>query len=329
MSLLDASPERLGRHRPQPPGLAPAAMGRRYWQSRWRKWMPGYLLVLPAVALIATMMVYPVLQTLYFSVSRVQLPTFRTTFVGLDNFIRILQNPDTGPLVQRTLVWVVGIVVCRIALGLAAALVFNAKVPGTVWLRVLVILPWTIPSVVGANLWRWIFQTDSGVLNQTLRSWGLGDYALNWLGDPSTAMAAVIVAYTWAGFPFVMLLILARMQGIPAELYEAARIDGANWWHLFRYITLPSLKSVLVVALILEIVSGLNSFDTLVIMTGGGPAKATQIWGLEIYKTGFAAFNLGGASALSVLMFIAVLIAFVFYSTANRALHGQRAEAMA
>jgi ABC-type sugar transport system permease subunit len=135
---------------------------------------------------------------------------------------------------------------------------------------------------------------------------------------------AVIIAYTWAGYPFVMLLILARMQGIPQELYEAARIDGANAWQQFRYITLPSLKAVLLVALILEIVSGLNSFDTLVIMTGGGPAKATQIWGLEIYKTAFTAFNLGGASALSVLMFIAVLVMFVFYGAANKAAQRQR-----
>ncbi len=323
MSLLDASPARLGGRGVRSPESNSPRPSR--WRTQFRKWLPGYLLVLPAVLLIVLMMLYPVLQTIYFSVSKVQLPTFRTTFVGLDNFVRILDNPDTGSLVRRTLLWVVGIVVCRIVLGLAAALVFNAKVPGTVWLRVLVILPWTIPSVVGANLWRWIFQTDSGVLNQTLRSWGLADYALNWLGNPDTAMIAVIVAYTWAGFPFVMLLILARMQGIPSELYEAARIDGANWWQLFRYITLPSLKSVLIVALILEIVSGLNSFDTLVIMTGGGPAKATQIWGLEIYKTAFTAFNLGGASALSVLMFIAVLIAFVFYGTANKAM--QRKEA--
>ncbi len=299
------------------------------WRVRLGRWGPGYLLVTPAVVLIALMMVYPTVQTLWFSVNRVRLPTFQTTFVGLDNFIRILENPDTGPLVLRTAVWVFGIVVCRIALGLAAALVFNSKFPTVVWLRMLVILPWTIPSVVGANLWRWILQTDSGVVNQTLRSWGLGDWAPNWLGSPDTAMISVIIAYTWAGFPFVMLLILARLQSIPSELYEAARIDGANRWQLFRHVTLPQLRTVLVVALILEIVSGLNSFDVLMIMTGGGPAKATQIWGIEIYKTGFGAFNLGVASALSVLMFVVVLAAFVVYGTANKALQSQKGEASA
>ncbi|MGO1079510.1 carbohydrate ABC transporter permease [Inquilinus sp. CA228] len=289
-----------------------------------QKWGRGYILVAPACVLIGLMMFYPVIQTLQFSVSKVQLPTFRTVFVGLDNFIRILDDPGTWPLLQRTLIWVIGTVVLRFALGFLAAVIFNARVRGTVWMRVLVILPWTIPSVVGANLWRWIVQTDTGLLNQTLRSWGLGDLALNWLGDPDIAIFTVIVAYSWAGFPFVMLLILARMQGIPNELYDAARVDGASSWQMFRYITLPLLRGVIIIALILETVSGINSFDTLVIMTGGGPAESTRVWGLEIYKVGFGEFNLGGASALSVLLFIGVLSLFVVYGLASRSVQGGR-----
>jgi ABC-type sugar transport system permease subunit len=273
---------------------------------------------MPSMLLIALMMFYPVIQTLHFSVSKVQLPAFRTTFVGLDNFVRVFHDPRTGPLLWRTVMWVAGTVALRFVLGFAAAMIFNARLRGLTWMRVLVILPWTIPSVVGANLWRWIVQSDTGVLNQTLRAVGLGAWAANWLGNPDTALFTVIVAYSWAGFPFVMLLILARMQGIPGELYEAARVDGADRWQLFRYITLPSLGGVLVVVLILEMVSGINSFDTLVIMTGGGPADATRTWGLEIYRTGFANFNLGGASALSVLLFAGVLALFVGYALASR-----------
>jgi multiple sugar transport system permease protein len=278
------------------------------------------------VVLIALMMIYPIVQTVYFSFSKVQLPALRTTFVGLANFTRIFADPDAGPLVQRTLVWIAGGVALKMALGLGAALVFNAKVRGTVWMRVLVILPWAIPSVVGANLWRWIVQTDSGVLNQTLRAWGLGGLALNWLGSPDTAMLTVIVAYSWGGFAFVMLLILARLQGLPEEINEAARVDGATWWQVFRYITLPSLMGVLAVSLILEIVSGINSFDTLMIMTGGGPANATRIWGIDIYKTGFTEFNLGGAAAESVLMFAAVIVVFVIYGGVNRRVQRRQVE---
>ncbi len=288
-------------------------------QNARRHWGPAYVLVAPAMLLIAVMMVFPVVQTLEFSVSRVRLPAFSTTFVGFANFARIFQSPDTWPLVQRTLIWIVGTVALRMALGLGAALIFNAKVRGTVWMRVVAVLPWTIPSVVGANLWRWIVQTDTGVLNQTLRAWGLNSWALNWLGSTDTALFTVIVAYSWAGYPFVMLLLLARMQSISEDLYEAARLDGANWWQLFRFITLPSLRGVLAVALILETVSAINSFDTLVIMTGGGPANATRIWGLQIYKTAFTDFNLGGASALSVLMFAAILGVFVVYGVINKA----------
>jgi ABC-type sugar transport system permease subunit len=300
-----------------PANTMPDGAVRRAGSLKAQRRRRAYLLVAPAVILIGLMMIYPIVQTIYFSFSKVQLPALKTSFVGLDNFARIFADEETGPLVQRTLVWIVGGVALKMALGLAAALVFNAKVRGTVWMRVLVILPWAIPSVVGANLWRWIVQTDAGVLNQTLRSWGLGSWALNWLGSPDTAMLTVIVAYSWGGFAFVMLLILARLQGLPEEINEAARVDGANWWQVFRYITLPSLTGVLAVALILEIVSGINSFDTLMIMTGGGPANATRIWGIDIYKTGFTDFNLGGAAAQSVLMFAAVIVVFIIYGGVN------------
>ncbi len=283
-----------------------------------QKWGPGYVLVLPAMALIAVMMVNPTLETVWFSVSTVRLPTFETTFVGLGNFGNIISDPATGRLLQRTIWWVVGTVVLRFILGFLAALVFNAKVRGTTWMRVLVVLPWTIPSVVAANLWRWILQSDTGILDQTFRAWGLAGAARNWLGDPGTALPAVMVAYSWAGFPFIMLLILAGLQGVPGEQYEAAEVDGANWWQLFRFITVPAVRGVLVIALVLETVSAINSFDTLTVMTGGGPANATQTWSLAIYRAGFADFNLGGASALSVLLFLGALALLAIYSAANK-----------
>jgi ABC-type sugar transport system permease subunit len=191
-------------------------------------------------------------------------------------------------------------------------------VKGTIWLRVLVILPWTIPSVVAANLWRWVLQADAGLLNETLRSFGLDAAAANWLGDPTHAMASVILAYSWAGFPFVMLLILAGMQGIPGELYEAAQMDGANWWHLFWNITVPSLRGVLIVALVLEVVSAINSFDTIMVMTAGGPANGTEIWGIAIYREGFVKYDLGGASAMSLLLVVTAVALFVVYAVINQ-----------
>lgn len=289
-----------------------------------QKWGPAYVLILPTMILIVVMMVYPLVQTVIFSFSSVKLPSLTPVFNGLTNFTKVVRDPETPPLVLRTLVWIGGTVVLRFVLGFLGALIFNARVRGTVWLRVLVIIPWTLPSVVGANLWRWMYQGDIGVIDQTLRSLGLGFLAAEWLGDPRLALFSVMVAYSWQGFPFVMLLLLAGLQGIPRDQYEAAALDGANWWRIFRHITLPSLRGIIAIALILEVVGSINSFDTIMIMTGGGPANATLTFGIDIYRTGFSLFDFGGASALSVLMFVAALAVFVLYGFVNqRAVHAR------
>jgi ABC-type sugar transport system permease subunit len=283
-----------------------------------QKWGPAYVLILPAMLLIVAMMVYPLIQTVVFSFSTVQLPLLTTVYAGAKNFAAVAADPDTIPIALRTLGWIAGTVAIRFVLGFAGALIFNAKVRGTVWLRVLVIIPWTLPSVVAANLWRWMLQGDIGVIDQTLRATGLGFLAADWLGDPTFALWAVMVAYSWQGFPFVMLLLLAGLQGLSQEQFEAAALDGANWWQTFRLITLPSMRGIIAIALILEVVSSINSFDTIMIMTGGGPANATLTFGINIYRTGFSLFDFGKASALSVLLFVAALVVFVVYGSVNR-----------
>jgi ABC-type sugar transport system permease subunit len=294
------------------------SVGQRWRRTAIRKWGPAYVLILPAIVLLVVMMLYPLIQTFIFSFSDVALPGLDATFVGLKNFLAVVQDPETGQLVQRTVVWILATVLLRFLLGFVGALIFNARVRGTIWLRVLVILPWTLPSVVSANLWRWILQSDIGVLNETLKSWGLGAFAADWLGNPQFTLGSVIVAYSWAGFPFVMLLLLAGMQGIPDHLYEAGQVDGATTWQLFRHITVPSLKGIMIICLILEVVSAVNSFDTIMVMTGGGPANATMIFGIDIYRTGFQNFDFGGASALSVFLFLGAFAVFIIYSIVGR-----------
>lgn len=289
-------------------------------QRAMQKWGPAYVLVLPATILIVAMMLWPLVQTLRFSVSNVQLPFFDTSFAGFSNFLNVFKTPDSGPMVVRTLIWVVATVALRFILGFVAAIIFNARVRGTVWLRILVMLPWTLPSVVAANLWRWVFQSDNGILNQTLEELGVPHGALvDWLGNPHTALGAVIVAYSWAGFPFIMLLLLAGMQGIPQDQYEAAMVDGANSWQSFRYVTVPSLRGVMTIALVLETVSAINSFDTIKVMTGGGPANATEIWSIGIYNSGFQNYDFGTASAMSVMLFLAAAVLFGVYASYTRA----------
>lgn len=298
-------------------------------QRAIQKWGPGYVLVLPATVLIVAMMLWPLIQTLRFSASNVELPLFETTFAGISNFLTVFKDPDSASLVLRTLIWVVATVALRFILGFVAALIFNARVRGTVWLRVLVMLPWTLPSVVAANLWRWVFQSDNGILNQTLEQLGVPHGALvDWLGSPHTALGAVVVAYSWAGFPFIMLLLLAGMQGIQQDQYEAAMVDGANAWQCFRHITVPSLRGVIAVALLLETVSAINSFDTIKVMTGGGPANATQIWSIGIYNTGFQNYDFGTASAMSVLLFVAAALLFGVYASFTQARNSRRKDGL-
>lgn len=283
----------------------------------FRKWGPAYLLVGPGLALIVLMMVVPTVQTALFSVSKVRLPALSMQFVGADNYVRFLSESSTGPLVQRTLVWVIATVVLRFVLGFAAALTFNAAVRGTGWMRILVFLPWAVPSVVGANLWRWVLQTDAGVLNETLRFLGVPGLAQNWLANPDLALPVVIVAYSWAGYPFVMLLILAGLHGIPREYKEAAECDGASSLQVFRFITVPSLRGILAITLLLETISAINAFDMLFVMAGGGPADATTIWGLGIFDKVFTDFDYGGASAMSMVLFVTAATFFLFYGWLN------------
>jgi len=288
-----------------------------------RTWATPYVLILPGMILLAVMMVYPLIQTVVFSFAKVQLPTFALRFTGWSNFVAIFGSDNLRPMLGRTVMWIVGTVVLRFLLGFWAALTFNATVKGTVVLRILCILPWTVPSIASANLWRWLLQSDTGLIDETLKSMGLPHLALNWLADPTTALPVVMIAYSWAGFPFIMLLLLAGMHGIPKETYEAAKVDGANWWQTFRFITIPSLRGVIIIAILLEIISALNSFDMLYVLTGGGPGNSSQILSLFIYQTGFTSFNLGGASALSMLLLVIAFAIFIFYGIANSRTAGQ------
>jgi multiple sugar transport system permease protein len=201
----------------------------------------------------------------------------------------------------------------RFLLGMVAALLMNARVPGIGVLRVIVLIPWTVPSIVAANTWRWMLQGDFGVINGMLKAWGLGSLSFSWLTNAATAMPAVLLVITWAGYPFIMMMILSAMQGLPVEYYEAATVDGANVLQRFWHITIPGIKPVLFILLALETISAMNAFDILYIMTGGGPGFATEIFGLFVYRLGFKNLDFAGASAASVVMIAVVLLLFSVY----------------
>jgi multiple sugar transport system permease protein len=274
----------------------------------------GIMFALPAVIILVLMMVMPIFRTLLFSVSRVTLPSFETSFIGLANFKKVFAMEEFPAVIRNTLLWILGTVILRVLLGFVTALLMDGQSGLIRGLRVVALLPWTIPSIVAANSWRWMLRSDFGLINGLLENTGLGALAQPWLIDARTALPTVLVAYAWAGFPFVMMMFLAGLQAIPEELYESGAMDGANKFQRFVFITIPSLRSVIIMVIVLEVISAINAFDLLYVLTGGGPGTSSEILGLLIYRLGFSRFDFAGASAASTLLIIAALLCFLFYA---------------
>jgi multiple sugar transport system permease protein len=278
----------------------------------------GIIFVLPCVIVLLVMMIYPVFQTITFSFSSITLPQFSMQFNGLENFTRIFARPEIPIIAFNTLLWTLGSVVFRLLLGMVTALVMNTTIPGIKFLRICVLIPWTVPSIVSANSWRWMLQGDYGVLNMTLKYLGMGTLARSWLGSSITAMPSLLLAATWAGYPFVMMMLLSALQGLPKEHFEAAMVDGANRFQRFWHIVLPGIKPVLLIVLVLEAISAINAFDMIYTMTGGGPGNSTEVFGLFIYHLGFTNLDFAGASTISLVLIVFVLLFFLFYLMAQK-----------
>ncbi len=290
-----------------------------------RRRLIGTLLVLPCTIVLLLMMAYPVVQTFFFSFSNIELPGFKLSFARLDNFVRAFTKPEVSVVIRNTIVWTLLSTFFRLLLGLLCALVMNANVPGVGVLRVIALLPWTMPIIVSSNSWRWMLASDYGVINGTLKVLGLDKLALNWLASSQTALGSVLVASTWVGYAFIMMMLLSAMQALSKDLYEAARIDGARGFQLFRYITLPGIRPVLLVVLTLETISAINAFDMIFVMTGGGPGGSTEIMGLFVYRLAFGNFDFGAASAVSVVLILIALVGFSLYGPA-RAMIGKKGD---
>lgn len=282
-----------------------------------RSWLFGILFILPSVAALACMVVYPLILTFLYSVNKVLLPNFDLEFVGLSNFVKAVGSSQFPTVLKNTLIWTFGSLLLRFLLGFICAMMMETGFRGKTVFRVLTLLPWVMPSIVASNLWRWIYNVDNGILNYVLKQMN-PSLAINWLGSPSTALMSVIMAYVWTGFPYIMLMLVAGLQGIPKEYTEAAQIDGANSVQVFWHVTLPQLKSFIIILTILEIISGFNSFDLIFTMTGGGPGVSTEILGLNIYRTAFQNYDFGAASAIGVVLLLIVLVAFLFYAPSSK-----------
>ena len=274
----------------------------------------------PAVLILMVLSIFPFIYSLWLSFNELNLADRNAiwTFVGLKNYITIFTtDPFFGPAVAATLKFVLGAVAAEMVLGLAIALLLNREFRGQGFVRTAVMLPlMTTPVVVGL-IWRFMYNPDRGMVNYLLSL--VGVVGPDWLGHPSTAMAAVIFADVWEWTAFVALITLAALQALPGEPYEAARIDGASGWQSFRYVTLPLIQPALLIAFLIRLMDAFKTFDLIYVLTLGGPGVATQTLSLYTYKYGFKFFRMGYASALAYVMVIAmVIVANVFIIVTKR-----------
>lgn len=272
-----------------------------------REQLNGYWFLLPAALTLGLLVVYPLLYGAYVSLFNTNLVN-RWDFVGFSNYLSVFTQSGFARSIWLTLQFTVGTVAGHLIIGLALALLLNLDLPGRAAFRAILIVPWLFPEVVVAMLWKWMFNPLYGIINHTLISIGVLAQPVTWLGDPSLAMPAVVVATIWKGYPLVMIMLLAGLQSIPNEQFESAQIDGANPLQVFRYVTLPNLRSVLMVALILDTVWWFKHFAMVWVMTQGGPVDATNVVSIDIYKTAFSSFSFGPAAAMAIVVFFICFI---------------------
>jgi multiple sugar transport system permease protein len=273
-----------------------------------------YYLLSPAIIATLIIVFYPMLQAAITSLySYILWRPRATTFIGLANYLSIAQDPVFWASLGRTVIWIGLTIPLQLLLGFVTAILLNQNFWWRPLARSLILIPWALPSVVIGLMWSWIYHPQVGMLNDLLVRVGVLEAAVPWLASPDKALYAIIAALVWQGFPFFAIMILAGLQTIPHNLYEAAAIDGASTWQQFREVTLPGLKSVLVTAVMLRTIWVANSMDVIYVMTGGGPGYATHTLPLYAFKRTYTAMDFGYGSALAVTFSVMLLCLIVVY----------------
>lgn len=278
-------------------------------RERWLTW----LFVAPAVILVAVLMYYPMIGTVIESFYSSSFINPDPQFVGFDAYASILADPEFGTVVRNSLVWTVSVVVLQNVLGFAAALLLDQRLPGQGLMRALVLLPWVLPGVVAAVLWRFMYDPQLGLINSVLLTFGLIGRGIAWLADPSITMGSAVVAAVWKGFPFSCIVYLAALQTIDREQIEAATIDGAGPFRRLIDIVLPGMRDVIVINLILTTILTFNYFDMIWVLTRGGPQNATHIFPTKIYELGFGQFRFGEAAVYGVFSIVVLALMIALY----------------
>lgn len=280
--------------------------------NRWG----GYLFVLPAIVFMLLLIGYPLIYNVILSFQNVDLSTLTSgerSFVGFDNYRRLLDMEVFGISIVNTIVYTLGSVVFQVVIGFVLAIFFSMKFRLATFLRGLMMIAWLIPLTVTALLFKFMMGDSAGVFNELLMSWGLIDTPVQWLSDPGFALWSVIIANIWVGIPFNMLLLSTGLSSLPDDVYESASLDGANWFHKLIHITIPLLRPVILVVLMLGFIYTFKVFDLVFVMTGGGPINSTEVLSTVAYRFSFDEFNFSlGAAVANVLFLILFIISLIY-----------------
>lgn len=290
-----------------------AGRPKRNWANLSQRIYP-YLSILPVAIVIALFAIYPIIHAVRMSFYQYLLTRPNVhPFVGLGNFINVLTSYYFKESIQVTAIYTVASVIGVIIYGLGVALLMNTKIRLSTPLKIVILLPWALPAVVSGLLWKWILHSDFGILNGILYAAGLIESYIPFLANPTSAKASLVLAHIWKEGPLVAIFFLAGLQLIPDELYEAAKIDGGSGWKTFRHVTLPLLRPVFLVVIVYETMTAILTFDTIYVMTGGGPANSTALISWFAYAEIFKSLNLGNGIALAIIIALITLVLIILY----------------
>jgi multiple sugar transport system permease protein len=268
----------------------------------------GLLFILPALLVLVTLIAYPVMYTGILSVTDMQ-----GNFVGTSNFAKVLGARATPQAFWNTVYFVGGSIIFQVILGTAAAILLNQNFAGRAIVRSITVIPWVVPGIVAATTWAWMFHTEFGIINYMLTAPGVIDEPVGWLTNRNTVLPVLIAINVWKMFPFVTVMILAALQSISNDLYEAARVDGASFWEEVIYVMLPQIRPVIAAVTLLLVIWGLNSITIIYAITKGGPANLSLITPIQIFRMAFEAVQFNQAAALSVMFFLVTLVIVFLY----------------
>jgi ABC-type sugar transport system permease subunit len=279
-----------------------------------RRW--GWLMLAPALAVLGALSIVPLAQAVYSSFRQVS-PLLPPKFIGLDNYVAVIESDNFIVSWQVTLLFTAITVVLTTGMAMISASALNSSFRGSALVKPLVLLPWAVPGVIAGVIWRWMFNNDWGAINTILHALGAIHEYVNWLSQPNMALLAVCIAQTWSLLPLSIILIMAALQNIPEEQYEAARLDGANSLQLYRYVTFPNIRTSVVIVALYNTLMGLTAYDIVYTMTSGGPGTSTSVISYFTWSISFTQLNIGEGAALATTM---ALVSIVFIVGLLRAL---------